>query len=104
MTALKLPGLDYDTAALEEFCQRWGVTRLSIFGSAARNGLGEESDVDVMVSFAEDSRVSLWDFVTMKDELSTLFGHPVDLIEDGTVRNPIRKKAIERDLRVVYAA
>jgi predicted nucleotidyltransferase len=104
MTTLKLPGLQFSQHDLEAFCERWGVVKFAIFGSAARNQLRPDSDVDVMVTFKPDSRVSLWDFVTMKDELSGLFGRPVDMIEDGAVRNPLRKKSIERDLTVVYAA
>jgi predicted nucleotidyltransferase len=37
-----------------EFCHRWQVTEMSLFGSALRGDFGPDSDVDVLVSFASD--------------------------------------------------
>jgi predicted nucleotidyltransferase len=44
------------------------------------------------------------DLGVMNLELEGLFGRPVDLVENGTVRNPYRRASIERDVKVVYAA
>ncbi len=63
-----------------------------------------DSDVDLMVDFAPDAPWSLFDFVNLRDELSTLFNRPVDLIEREGLTNPFRRQSIERDLTVVYAA
>ena len=104
MTTAKHLGLAYEETALEAFCQHWGVVKLAIFGSAARNDLRPDSAVDVMVTFVPESKVSAWDLVTMQDELSELFGRSTHLVEEGGVRNPYRLKDIERDLTVLYAA
>lgn len=69
-----------------------------------RDDFRPDSDIDVMVSFAPNSGIDLWDFLAMKDELEKLFGRPVDLVQKGTVRNPFRRHSINRDLTVVYAA
>ena len=97
-------GLNISKDSLVEFCQRWKVTEFAIFGSAARGQLRPDSDIDVMVTFLPDSGISLWDFVTMRDELSELFSRPVDLVERGSIRNPFRKHNIEQDLTIIYAA
>jgi predicted nucleotidyltransferase len=99
-----LKRLGVDPALLDELCARWKVERLSIFGSAARNQMRPDSDVDLMVVFKPDSPWSLWDFVRLQRELKALFGRDVDLITRAALENPYRRRTIERDLLLVYAA
>ncbi|HWE96289.1 MAG TPA: nucleotidyltransferase family protein [Tepidisphaeraceae bacterium] len=87
-----------------EFCRRWKVREFSLFGSAVRDDFGPESDVDVLVRFERDAPWSLFDFVTMRDELADLFGRDVDLVEEESLRNPFRRETVLRDKRVIYAA
>lgn len=94
-------------ASIEAFCQKWRIRELSIFGSFAREDESEQSDVDVLVTFAEDSGWTVFDFVTMKDELETIFGREVDLVSRRGLemsRNHIRKQAILSSAKVLYAA
>lgn len=86
------------------FCQRWKVTEFALFGSVLRQDFRPESDVDVLVSFSEDAHWSLWDLVEMQQELETIFGREVDLVESGTLRNPFRRQAILSTKKVLYAA
>ena len=89
---------------LEDFCRRWRVRELSLFGSSVRADFNADSDVDVLVRFEPDAPWSLFDLVTMRDELSELFGCDVDLIEEEGLRNPFLRHSILRDKRVIYAA
>ena len=57
-----------------------------------------------MVEFAQGAKIGLWDLVRLQRELRELLGRDVDLVEKGTILNPYRRTAIERDLTVVYAA
>lgn len=98
-----LPQLDFDAERLAALCQRWQIAELAVFGSAARGEMRPDSDVDLMVEFDASARWTLWDFVSLKDELEELLRHPVDLVEKGTVKNPFRRRTIERDLTTVYA-
>jgi predicted nucleotidyltransferase len=100
----QLGDLAYNAEAVASFCKRWGISELALFGSAARDELRPDSDVDVMVRFSPDTSPSVWDLVTMRDALGEIFGRPVDLLEAGSVKNPIRKQSIERDLTIIYAA
>jgi len=89
------------------FCRRWKVTEFSLFGSVLRDDFRPDSDVDVLVTFAPDSRVSLFDLVHMEDELKNLFGRDVDLVERAAIEkseNYIRRKSILSNTQVVYAA
>jgi predicted nucleotidyltransferase len=92
---------------IADFCRRWKVTELALFGSVLRGDFGPDSDVDVLVSFAPDAHWSLFDLVTMQDELRAIFGREVDLLQRVAVErseNYIRRKSILSNLEVIYAA
>ena len=67
-----------------EFCQRFQVNRMALFGSALRDDFHPDSDVDVLVQFVPDARVSFTTLGMMKRELETISQRPVDLVpQDG---------------------
>lgn len=92
------------TPALLDFCRRWHVRELSLFGSALREDFGPRSDVDLLVAFEPGAPVSLWDWGPMLEELRTIFGRPVDLVEKDAIRNPLRRRHVLANTRVLYAA
>jgi len=65
MAGLKI---DIPTDEIADFCRRWKVTELALFGSVLRGDFSPDSDVDVLVSFAPDAHWSLLDLVRMQDE------------------------------------
>ena len=92
---------------IADFCERWRVAELALFGSAVRDDFGPESDIDVLVSFDAQARPTLFDIVRMQDELGRVFGRKVDLVTRAAVeasRNYIRRKAILGSAQVIYAA
>ncbi len=91
-----------DRSRILLFCKKWKINRMSFFGSVLRDDFRPDSDVDVMVSFAKNSSWSLFDLVEMKLELEAIFGRSVDILEDGTIRNPIKRRCIYENLEVVY--
>jgi uncharacterized protein len=96
-----------DRELIAEFCSRWKVEELSLFGSVLRDDFGPDSDVDVLVTFAPDARWSLFDAAAMEEELEQLFGRPVDLVTRPSVErshNWIRRRAILGSARPVYVA
>lgn len=96
--------LPIDLSGLTDFCRRWKIRQMGVIGSVLRRDFRPESDVDVVVSFAPDAEWDLFDIVRMREELVSLFGHPVDLIEESAVRNPYMLDSIRRTKRVLYAA
>lgn len=95
------------TAEIVSFCDRWKVTELAVFGSILRTDFSPDSDIDLLVSFAPDARWSLFDLVTMQEELQAVLGREVDLVEREAVErseNYIRRKSILGSLEVIYAA
>lgn len=91
-----------DRARLTEFCRKWKITRMAFFGSVLRDDFRPDSDVDVMVAFSPCSQWSLFDMVDIKLELEKMFKRDVDIVEDGTIRNPIKRRCIYENLEVVY--
>lgn len=72
----------------------YGITKIGIFGSVARNEQTEDSDVDVCV---EMKRPDLFTMVHIKEELQELFGKPVDIVRLRNNMNPMLLKQIKRD-------
>ena len=86
------------------FCQRWKIVEFGLFGSVLRDDFETSSDIDVLVSFASDAQISLFDLAQMQIELMDLFGHPVDILEIEGLRNPFRKREILKTVKVIYKA
>ena len=96
-----------DPARITSLCQQHGIREFAIFGSAARDELVPESDIDVMIDFLPKTKPSLLDLVTIQEELQEMFGRPVDLLtRDGLkhMRNQLRRERITAGLKVIYVA
>jgi uncharacterized protein len=82
---------------LKDFCRRWSISELSLFGSVLRDDFRPDSDIDVLVAFTPESGHNLFDLVAMKEELEQLFGRRVDLVTRQGIaasQNWIRRAAI----------
>lgn len=99
------PRITWDQARLAAIAERWKVTRLELFGSVLRDDFRPDSDVDVLVTFAPDARIGLLGLVELQDELATLFGRQVDVIERTSMErspNYLRRREILRGPLTVY--
>lgn len=80
---------------------------MCLFGSVLRDDCRPDSDVDVVVDFDPGAERTLFDLVSMTDELKEIFGRDVDLLTKKAVeqsRNYIRRKAILLSMEVVYVS
>jgi predicted nucleotidyltransferase len=68
--------------------ERYGVTRLALFGSVARGGSRPDSDIDILVSF--DGPATSERYFGVLFFLEDLFGRPVDLVTDRALRPELR--------------
>jgi len=91
-------------ARIRDFCRRWRVAELSLFGSVLREDFDRDSDVDVLVAFAKDAQWTLYDWVDMMAELREVFGREVDLVSSRSIRNPFRRHEILKTREILYAA
>src|SRR5438067_1238551 len=67
---------------IAEFCRKWGIRKLSFFGSVVREDFDpERSDVDVLVEYREPRNVGLFDIIRAEREMAEIFGRKVDLVD-----------------------
>jgi len=102
ITNLSQSRLKVSAEKLEAFCSRWNILELSLFGSVIRDDFRPDSDVDILVSFAEDAKKSFSGWMKMIDELEAIFGRKIDLVDgkllDKPTANPFRRQAILKDI------
>ena len=100
------PAIAQHRSGISAICQRYRISRLEVFSSAARadDFNPASSDADFLVEFAPDALPSLEAFFGAKADLEQLLGRGVDLVEPGAVRNPFVLASINRNREAVYAA
>ncbi len=87
MIALKTHQLE----AIRELCREFHVTKLELFGSAARADFDpERSDIDILVEFAPGTDLGPWmsRFFDLQGRLEVVLGRKVDLLMARALRNP----------------
>lgn len=92
-------------AEIVELCRRYGVTRLELFGSAARGGDFDvaHSDADFLVEFGPESDLSALErYQGLAEALTAVLGRPVDLVEPRAVTNPYIRAGIDRSREIVF--
>lgn len=82
------------TAHRPVLTERFGVTRLALFGSTARGDASETSDADILVTF--DGPATSERYFGVQFYLEDLLGCPVDLVTDKALRPELRP-FIERE-------
>ena len=103
MTTLIFP---LPTDAIRQFCRRWKIRELALFGSALRTDFRPDSDVDVLVTFHDDADWGLLTHIQMQQELATLLHRPIDLISKPALeRSPnwVRREAILSTAQVIVS-
>jgi hypothetical protein len=90
---------------IARFCQRWQILELSLFGSVLREDFNPDSDVDVLVTFSDNSEWGLFDHVQMQQELQALLERKVDLISRRALahtQNQLLREEILKTTKVIF--
>ena len=87
---------------IREYCARQPIARLSLFGSALRGELRDDSDIDLLVEYEADARVGLFAMSGHRRDLSEIVGREVDLCTPGGISRYIRDEVIA-GARLIYA-
>src|SRR6516162_895495 len=101
-TMLIIPGVEVDERRLTDICHRYGIAELKVFGSQANGTAGPDSDIDILYSLRPGRRLG-WEIEELADELSELFGRPVDLLSLRSL-HPLLQPSVLAEARPVYAA
>ena len=86
-----------------DLCRRYHVRELSLFGSAARGDMSEDSDVDLLVEFLPERKVELFQYSGLMLDLSKLIGRKVDLVSKKGLK-PLIRASVLKEARLLYAA
>ena len=82
----------FDRNRLADLCQRHGVTRLRLFGSAVRGEERPDSDIDILVDF--ENPVGFLELIRFENALSEFFGRSVDLVTEPGLSPFIRDSVL----------
>ncbi len=100
--------IELPTESIANFCQRWQIVELALFGSVLRDDFRiEDSDIDVLATFAPDTHWTLFDLVRMETELKQIFQRDVDLVSRRGIessRNYLRRHEILSSAQVIHVA
>ena len=96
-------GLVLPMAEIAQFCRRYRVRELAVFGSAARGGIRAVSDIDLLVEFHPHAPGGLLDYPGLMLDLSQLLRRKVDLVDREGLK-PFIRKVVLSEARTIYAA
>lgn len=100
---MMIPMVREKQTEVADLCERYGVRKLELFGSAATGTFDPEtSDLDFVVDFTDYGPGIAVRFVDFADALEGLFGRRVDLITEPTKRNPYFWASVNERRETVY--
>nr|AAT37522.1 unknown [Prochloron didemni] len=90
------PDLHIDYSQLSELCARWQIVEPALFGSVLRDDFRPDSDIDLLVQFADTAKITFFDLDAIEQQFSPFFGNrPMDLVTRNAIENsynPIRRQ------------
>ncbi|MBQ3752703.1 MAG: nucleotidyltransferase domain-containing protein [Prevotella sp.] len=89
------------TQLIADYFKTQPVMKAWLFGSFARGEETPDSDIDILVEYDENARISLLTISHMMGELERSTGRRVDLIEEGCLL-PFAQESANRDKRLIY--
>jgi predicted nucleotidyltransferase len=98
-----IPLIEANRTRLESVCREFGVERLDLFGSATSERFRDaSSDLDFVADFG-GSRTGIADrYLDFAEALEGIFGRRVEILTERSIRNPIFRRAVERERQRVY--
>jgi predicted nucleotidyltransferase len=87
-------------------CKQHHVEAISLFGSAAKNTMHEDSDIDLLVQFSDDIDVLEYadNYFSLLDQLQEILNRKVDLVSSKSLKNPVLKEEVYQSKVDLYAA
>jgi predicted nucleotidyltransferase len=104
-TTISRHGVTLPMDQIADFCRRWKIRELAVFGSFLRDDFRPDSDLDFLYTFAADVPWTLFDLVTIEQELATIVGRDVDFVDRTSIErseNGIRRRAILGTAETIY--
>ena len=100
---METPRIDVPMDRIRDFCLKWKVQELSLFGSVLRDDFTPQSDIDMLVEFDPEAQPG-WEIVDIQKEFSSFFdGRPVDFVNPKYLNRRLKDRVLA-SAEVVYAA
>ncbi len=89
---------------IKMICANHNLEQLFIFGSVNTEDFNEKSDIDILVQFSSKINPALYfdNYMDFKEKMELLLNREVDIVENQAVRNPIFRKILDRDKKLIY--
>lgn len=93
---MKLKNIEISADKISHICQRWHISKLSLFGSVLRDDFTPDSDVDVLVEFEPGFTPGFLKLHQLQEELSAcLDNRSIDLVTFKSLNPRIRDHILE---------
>jgi len=98
--------IDSNRAALIALCQLHDIKNMYVFGSAANGNFGQQSDIDILISFKDDISIERYtdNYFALHEKLEKLFNRKIDLVTEKSLKNPYLIESIQKSRKLLYAA
>lgn len=84
-------------------CKDHKVIELYVFGSILTDKFNKQSDIDLLIEFGDVDLYNYFDnYTDLRESLENIFKRPVDLVENKTIKNPVLRKSIDRNKKLIY--
>ena len=88
---------------IKTLCDLYNVEKMYLFGSALNSNFSATSDIDLLVKFKPIELANYFDnYINFKENLQSVFGREVDLLEEQTLKNPILIHSINQTKELIY--
>jgi predicted nucleotidyltransferase len=95
--------VEQNIEAVSQLFKRYKVENMYLFGSVLTDNFLPASDIDFLVNFGKVKPEQYFNnYIDLKTELERIFNRSVDLIEEKTVRNPVLRRSIDRNKKLIY--
>jgi predicted nucleotidyltransferase len=96
--------MNYNQELIDQFCLKWKIKQLALFGSSIREDFNINSDIDCLVTFEPEV---IWGFeiAEINQELSTIFNRKIDLVSRKSIelsKNVYKKNEILSSYKIIY--
>ena len=95
--------VEQNISQISKLFEQYNVENIYLFGSALTETYSQTSDIDFLVNFGKVKPENYFDnYIGLKLALEHIFNRSVDLVEEKTVRNPVLRRSIDRNKKLIY--
>ena len=87
--------------SIQKFFSTQPISKAWLFGSYSRGEETEQSDIDILVSFDKDAKISLFKYADIICQLENILNHKVDLVEEDSLL-PFANETANKDKILIY--